>query len=165
MRFVVVNGPPGAGKSTLAVPLAERLGWPLVAKDTIKEALGDAFGDDAGPWSRRLGEASFEVLWAVAAQCPRAVLEGNFRPRSASTLLRLDPRPVEVFCRCPLDMCRARFAARLAAGGRHHVHPPEIPPFELFASHDAPLAVGPVLDVATDGPVDLEAVVDWVVAQ
>ena len=37
--FVVVSGPPGSGKSAVAEPLARELGLPLIAKDTIKEAL------------------------------------------------------------------------------------------------------------------------------
>jgi 2-phosphoglycerate kinase len=37
--FVVVSGPPASGKSTLAPVLARELGLPLIAKDTIKDAL------------------------------------------------------------------------------------------------------------------------------
>ena len=39
---VVVNGVPGAGKTTLAAPLAEALDLPLVGKDALKEALFDS---------------------------------------------------------------------------------------------------------------------------
>ena len=37
--FVLVAGPPGSGKSSLAAPLATELGLPLLTKDDIKEAL------------------------------------------------------------------------------------------------------------------------------
>lgn len=60
-QLVIVSGAPGAGKSTLAAPLAIALGLPLLAKDTIKEAVRDALGDlDADPLvsSRRLGGTS-----------------------------------------------------------------------------------------------------------
>jgi dephospho-CoA kinase len=43
-QVVVVSGAPGAGKSTLAVPLARALGFPLVSKDVIKESLFDSLG-------------------------------------------------------------------------------------------------------------------------
>ena len=37
--FVVVSGPPASGKTTLARTIAPALDLPLIAKDTIKQAL------------------------------------------------------------------------------------------------------------------------------
>jgi adenylate kinase family enzyme len=37
----LVNSPPGAGKSALALPLAEALDLPLLSKDAVKETLLD----------------------------------------------------------------------------------------------------------------------------
>ena len=37
--LVYVSGAPGAGKSSLAVPLAAELGYPLLYKDKLKETL------------------------------------------------------------------------------------------------------------------------------
>ena len=44
-QLVVVSGAPGAGKSTLAEPLAKALGFPLLSKDVIKETIFDSIGD------------------------------------------------------------------------------------------------------------------------
>jgi predicted kinase len=41
-RIVHVSGKPGTGKSSLALPLAAELGYSLVTKDLVKEALHDA---------------------------------------------------------------------------------------------------------------------------
>ncbi len=41
---VLVTGAPGAGKTTLAVPLAAELGFALLAKDRIKETLAETLG-------------------------------------------------------------------------------------------------------------------------
>src|SRR4051812_7508756 len=109
MRFVVVNGPPGSGKSTLASRLASELEWTLIAKDDIKEALGDALDVGGQKWTKRLSAASFEVMWAVATRAPHAILEGNFSPSAGTRLRALDEAVLEVFCRCPLHVCRDRF--------------------------------------------------------
>ncbi|MDX6418778.1 MAG: hypothetical protein QOG28_3398 [Trebonia sp.] len=83
-RLVYVSGAPGAGKTSLAGPLAAELGYALLTKDTIKETLHDTLGaPEAGlAWSRRLGGASMELLWALAARAPAVVIEANFRPYS-----------------------------------------------------------------------------------
>ena len=70
-KLVYVSGAPGSGKSTLAVPLAAELGYALLRKDRIKETLHDALGapEPDRVWSRRLGAAAMELLWALAALC------------------------------------------------------------------------------------------------
>jgi len=67
-RLVYVSGAPGAGKSSLAAPLAAELGFALITKDRIKETLHDALGapEPDLAWSRRLGAAAMELLWALS---------------------------------------------------------------------------------------------------
>jgi predicted kinase len=81
-QIVLVSGAPGAGKTTLAVPLACELGFPLLSKDDIKDALWDALDLPSADllWSRKVGGAAMEVLWTLAMRYPCAVLEAPFRP-------------------------------------------------------------------------------------
>lgn len=69
--LVIISGPPGAGKSTLARPLANALGLPLISKDAIKEQLADALGDTALNISRKLGLAATMQLYATANELLR----------------------------------------------------------------------------------------------
>jgi predicted kinase len=81
--LVVVTGPPGAGKTTIAAALRERLGVPLIAKDAIKETLGDGLAFDGDRHeSQRLGVATFHVQFAIVRELLATgvslIVEGNF---------------------------------------------------------------------------------------
>jgi len=85
MTLIVVSGAPGTGKSTVAAALAADLRWPLLALDTVKEALGDVLGLGGGDWSDRVGDAAAEIVFRLAAAFPDAVAEGWWRGRNASS--------------------------------------------------------------------------------
>lgn len=165
MRQVVfVSGAPGAGKSTLAPPLAQALVFPLLSKDIIKERLADSLanpGEDPLVWSRRLGGAAMELIWTLAALSPAVVLEANFRPRSPVELERfagLGARMVEVHCVCsPLEASR-RYSARARTADRHPIHALHDLPAELLAEYDQPVGLGDLVEVNTEGPVAVEMV-------
>lgn len=63
---IVVGGAPASGKTTLAKCLAREFNVPLIAKDTIKEALMDADPPRDREASSRLGAIAFAVLFRVA---------------------------------------------------------------------------------------------------
>ncbi len=101
-----------------------------------------------------------EVLWALAAAAPAAVLDANFWPgdeRQVRRIQALSARPVEVFCQCPADLAASRYAARGAT--RHPVHAPHGAALsaEAIARSGRPLALGPVITVETAGPADIPA--------
>jgi predicted kinase len=161
-RVVYISGAPGAGKTSLAVPLAAELGYALVRKDRIKETLHDAFGAPESDlaWSRRLGGAAMELLWALAGESPAVVIEANFRPYSAhergrlSSLAAPDGRLVEVHCQCPAELAVVRYNAR----ERHSVHVLTTMYVSDMAEYDRPVGLGDLVTVDTTGPVDVGAV-------
>ncbi|TDD98292.1 AAA family ATPase [Jiangella asiatica] len=166
-RVVLVSGSPGAGKSTLAVPLADALGFALLSKDTIKETLHDALQPPEGDLasSRRLGAAAMQLLWRLAGSCPDVVLEANFLPGQPDTVERLEALGgtlAEVYCACPPDEAARRYAVRGRSPGHHPVHVEKELPVESLARYDRPVGAGEVITVDTKQPVDVAEVADRV---
>jgi predicted kinase len=165
-RIVLISGPPASGKTTIARPLAEALGFALLTKDDIKESLftsmQGASGDVAA--SRRIGDAAMDLLWALAPHCPQIVLEANFRTQSAqernrvATLIALPGmRLVEVFCRVPLEEAARRFAQRARLERHHPAHALREMSVEQLAVYAEPFSLSAVIEIDTSGPVDVEA--------
>ena len=161
---VVVQGPPAAGKTTVARELAALLHLPLIAKDTIKEALFDELGTGDLAWSARLGAATYLVLGALVEESAGTgaslVLEGNFVRGSEleAQLAALPARIVQVHCSAPLEVLLARYASR----GRHpgHLDNERIDALrEAVESrkHDPLELPGETIRIDTSGPVDLAA--------
>jgi len=156
--FVLVAGPPGSGKTTLAKPLASKLGLPLLAKDAIKEALMDALGTPVTvEQSRDLGRAAVRAILAVARTCPGAVLDSPFYPESAPDLKALPGRIVEIRCRCPRELALTRYRARSAT--RHPGHLDAHRTDEELWSDQLlqTLGAGPLIDVDTSGEIDIDS--------
>src|SRR4051794_41590289 len=114
-RLVVVTGPPGAGKTTIAAALRERLGLPLIAKDTLKEALAEALevaGDRHA--SQRLGAATFDVQFGIVRELlvsgVSLIAEGNFQARWFENLPPAEI--VQVHVTAEPDTLRQRLLAR-----------------------------------------------------
>lgn len=165
-RVVLVSGPPAAGKTTLARPLAERLGYALLTKDDIKETLYVAIDGRPGDveFSRSIGAAAMELLWALAPHCPAVVLEANFRTKSqdernhvSALLAKPGAHIVEVHCRVPREEASRRFAQRARQERHHPAHAlAEMSPQRMM-EYEEPFALSPVIEVDTTRPVDIEA--------
>lgn len=155
--FVVVSGPPASGKTTLARAIAPALGLPLIAKDTIKQALMAVLPVPDIQTSRIMGTASVAALLAVAAETGGAVLESVWhRSRALDDLHRLPGHIVEVFCRCDQQVAARRYALRAGTRAAGHFAA-ERTIEELWNDEVAqPVAGGwPVIEIGTNSPVDV----------
>jgi predicted kinase len=165
--FVAVSGPPASGKSTVAVPLAAELDLPLVAKDTIKDALMSVLPVPDVAASQLLGRAAVAAMFAVAGASPRgAVLDCNLhRSHALADLTALPGTVVEVFCRCDRATALARYRSR--AGSRHPGHFDAIRDDRDIWHDDVANPVAgawPLIELDTNEPVDLVAVLATICA-
>ncbi|PJJ73055.1 putative kinase [Diaminobutyricimonas aerilata] len=160
--LLLINGLPASGKSTLAEDIATRLGWPLLSKDDIKEALADLVGP-AVP-SSNLGMIAMDTIWSLTAHIGTGVVVESFwwahrdrehvergvRESGAETV-------VELWCEVDDEVARQRYEER----ERHVVHEPD---WDLWDSEEwkqnppVPLDLGPVVWLRTDSEYDVDAV-------
>lgn len=161
--LVIITGPPASGKTTLAKRLSMQFGVFMLHRDGLKETLFDSLGFQDREWSRKLGGASYELLYYLLRSIldvkVDAIVESNFKHGLHSEKFRglqkkYGFRVVQVVCRCDAETGLKRFRARVEKGERHpghvdHVNFDEVK--EMIERWDyTPLAVeGEVIEVDT----------------
>ena len=165
--FVVVSGLAASGKTSLAEPLAQALGVPLISKDAIKEALFEAVGYGGTAWSKTLSRAADAAMVRIAQDLDGAVLDIFWYAETVDELLAPLPRPiVEVFCRCDPEVAYERFRSRVRHPG--HADQERDPdtlraPFFTRAKKLPLRTLGPVVEVNPERAVEVGSVATRVV--
>ncbi len=121
--LILISGAPGTGKTTLAGRLSESLALPLLAKDTFRKILADAFEARTVEQSRALVPATLAIYYTVIdqllaasvgviAECNfhRGVSEHDLRPLVARA------RTVLVHCQTAREVSVRRFVDRYERG-------------------------------------------------
>lgn len=156
--LVLVNGLPGAGKTTLGEGLARSLGAWFLSKDAVKESLVGCL--ENAVQVPELGGIAMDTVWALAQRSPVDVVIDSwwFKPRDLA-LARAGieksgaRRVVEVWCDIPADVARSRYAARQRASiYRDRQRLAEN--WDDWAARAEPLGMAPVLRVDTTQTID-----------
>jgi len=155
---VLVNGIPGAGKSTLARVLGPELGFSVISKDAIKEALADLVTVDLP--TQRIGALAADAMWSMVGMIDGPTLVESFwasgrdeeffkRGLRASGV----EHGIEVWCEVPLKLARSRFMQR----PRHRVHTDvaRLEEWEHMVKVAHPISDFPTLQVDTTSAVDV----------
>jgi predicted kinase len=66
--LILISGFSCTGKTTLARKIAEKYSLPLISRDDIKESLFDSLGYSDREWSKKLGIASYDLLYFFTEQ-------------------------------------------------------------------------------------------------
>ena len=129
--LVIVNGPPGSGKTNLGKRIASDAVLPFVSKDDIKESLFDTIGSKDRNWSRKVGYASLIVMFnfveALLAAGKSLVVENAFHtkletPRFMELRSRYGCTLLQVYCKANETVLLERFEDRAGTDERHRGH-------------------------------------------
>jgi predicted kinase len=129
--LILVTGLPCTGKSTLANRLARDLGLPLVGRDDIKEVLFDNLGWKDRDWSKKLGIASWHLLYyfveLLLATGQSFVVENYFKSdfdtqKFRQLRARYDFQALQIRCTTDGETLFERFKRRSETGERHRGH-------------------------------------------
>jgi glucokinase len=168
-RLILVNGVPASGKSTVARAIADDGGFPLLTLDTIKESFFAHLGTGDRDFNRLLGRASYEAMFALAADFPEdmtIVMDAwfGFQPEDVLTAHAARSKAehvVQVWCHAPPGEIGARYRSRIGQRSVGHLGEDYVPELIELARRAQPFSRFPAFDCDTTKSFDLAGFKSW----
>ena len=175
-HVVFVNGPPAAGKSSVAEKLARILNAPLLSLDTVKEALFDSLGNGDREYNRKLGRASMAVIWSVVGCMPAGstvVIDAWLKYPPYDDLIHAlhsaeVKNIVEIWCWARGEILAQRYRDRVKLRHPGHLGEEYAEELKSVADRVAPTRLGPLVEIDTsDGNTEDNSneLFKWVVSE
>ncbi len=129
--LILISGFSCTGKTTLANRIAKRYSLPLITRDEIKESLYDSLGYSDREWSKKLGIASYDLLYLLMdkllANNQSLITESNFKlTTDTAKLLNFQSKYkfylLQIHCYTSVEIALQRFKSRATSGKRHPGH-------------------------------------------
>jgi glucokinase len=168
-RLLMVNGVPASGKSFLAHGISERTGWLVLGLDTVKTPFLEVVEGVDRAFNRTLGRASYKSIFSIIKEAPEGgtfIVDAWFGFQPISVLQEhIDMAGItnvaELWCHAPPAVVAQRYSDR----ARHRVagHPGVsfVPELIELAKRAEPSRLGPVLDVDTTAPQEIDTIASW----
>lgn len=129
--LIIISGYPATGKTTLGRKLSTYLKIPFLGRDDIKESLFDSLGYADREWSRKIGAASFELLYQLTESMLKVnssvIIETFFdvqiaRKKITNLKKKYDFLTIEINCQAEHSIREKRYKERNESGNRHPGH-------------------------------------------
>ena len=129
--LILISGFSCTGKTTLAKKIAKRYSLPLIGRDELKESLYDSLGYSDREWSKKLGIASYDLLYLFVEKLlvnkQSLITESNFKFKTdTAKLLKLKSKYqlnlLQIHCYASVEIALQRFKNRAISEKRHSGH-------------------------------------------
>ena len=129
--LIIISGFSCTGKTILARKIGEYFSLPAIGRDDIKESLYDSLGYSDRDWSKRLGVASYRLLYLMTEKILRSgssiIIESNFKVKSDTEKLeklkdKYQCYLLQIHCHVAIPLALSRFKNRATSGERHPGH-------------------------------------------